>query len=303
MRYGARHAVLRRNDPGRFRSFGQSNEVALASITWLHDFLGDLGAGGFVAPAPISDLRGRSVSVVDGAIWELLSHVPGRPMTWTDEGVHAAGALLATFHQSSLALPRRPQRPGAHPLAECRPSHPAARPVRIAFERELEDVGHCRAPRAVIHGDATQSNVVIDGGTFRLVDFALAYDEALLADVGSALWRNGRSSPDALTYDPARAARFVRGYASVRPIAPEAGSAIVAYMKGRGLQLQRRLELRQGTDETVIQRLLAIQARQDELGRAVAGAIDERADERGSMNRDRIDLPRASPPRRRANRT
>jgi len=157
-------------------------------------------------------------------------------------------------------LPPGPQRQGPHPLAECRPSHPAARPVQIAFERELEDNGHHLAPRAVIHGDATQSNVVIDDrGTFRLVNFALAYDEALLADVGSALWRNARSSPDALTYDPARAARFV-GYAWVRPIAPVAGRAIVVYMKGRGLQLQRRLELRQGTDETVIQRLLATQA-------------------------------------------
>ncbi len=147
-----------------------------------------------------------------GAIWELRSHVPGRPMGWTDDEMHAAGALLATFHRSSLALPPRPQRPGSHPLAECRPSHPAARPVRIAFERELADIGHRRAPRAVIHGDATQSNVVVDSrGAFHLVDFALAYDEALLADVGSVLWRNSRSSPDALTYDPARAARFVRG--------------------------------------------------------------------------------------------
>lgn len=56
----------------------------------------------------------------------------------------------------------------------------------------------------MIHGDATQSNVVIDDdGTFRLVDFAIAYEDALLADVASALWRNGRSGPNAVSYDRA----------------------------------------------------------------------------------------------------
>lgn len=276
VRYGGSHAVLRRNDPGRFRSFGQSDELALASITWLHDVLRDLAEVGFVAPAPITDLRGRSIAIVDNAIWELLSYVPGRSMGWTDDEMHSAGALLATLHDSSLALAPRPQRPGSHPLNDCRPSHPDARAVRIAFERELEDIGHDGATRAVIHGDATQSNVVIDDrGAYRLVDFALAYSEALLADLGSALWRNGRSGPDAVTYDPARAARFVQGYATIRPLAPSAGRAIVIYMKGRGLQLQQRLEMRHGTDETVLQRLLAINIQQRELQAAITTALDD----------------------------
>lgn len=275
VRYGANHAVLRRNDPGRFRDFGQSEEVALASIAWLHDLLRDLARAGFVAPAPVSDLRGQSIAVVDGAIWELLTHVPGQPMGWTDDELHAAGALLARFHHTSLALPPRPQRPGSHPLSECRPTHPAARAVRAAFERELQEIERHPDPVGVIHGDATQSNVVIDdGGDYRLVDFAIAYQDALLADVGSALWRNGRTSPDAVTYDPMRVARFVAGYASVRPLAPEDGPAIAVYMKGRGLQLQQRLELRRGTDPTVLDRLLAIEAQQDDLSRAIADAIE-----------------------------
>lgn len=274
VRYGGTQAVLRRNDPSRFRDFGQSEEVALASIAWLHDLLRDLAQAGFVAPAPISDLRGQSVAMVDGAIWELLTHVPGRPMGWTDDEMHAAGALLARFHRVSLALPPRPQRPGSHPLSECRPAHPAARAVRVRFERELEDISHAATPHGVVHGDATQSNVVIDdGGSYRLVDLAIAYQDALLADVGSALWRNGRTTPDAVTYEPERAARFVAGYASVMPLAPEDGYAIAVYMKGRGLQLQQRLELRRGTDATVIQRLLAIEAQLDDLSSAFADSI------------------------------
>jgi Ser/Thr protein kinase RdoA (MazF antagonist) len=147
--------------------------------------------------------------------------------------------------------------------------------VRVAFERELQNIEHDSAPRGVIHCDATQSNVVIDDrGAYHLVDFAIAYNDALLADVGSALWRNGRGSPDGVTYDPARAATFVHGYATVRSLLPEAGRAIVVYMNGRGLQLQSRLELRRGTDETIIRRLLSIAAQQAELETAITVALN-----------------------------
>jgi len=274
VRYGHTHAVLRRNDPRRFRDFGQSEDVALASVIWVHDVLRDLADLGLAAPTPIAGLAGRSVAVVDGTIWELLTHVPGLPMGWADDDMHAAGALLARFHQSSLALPLRPQRPGAQPFSECRPAHPAARNARDAFERELQEIEHDVAPRGVIHGDATQSNVVIDRGAYRLVDFAIAYQDTLLADVGSALWRNGRASPDAVTYDPGRAATFVRGYAAVRSLPPEAGRAIVVYMKGRGLQLQSRLELRRGADETIIERLRSIEAQHAELESAITVALN-----------------------------
>lgn len=62
----------------------------------------------------------------------------------------------------------------------------------------------------------------------------------------------------------------------------------MVYMKGRGMQLQKRLELRQGTDETVIQRLLAIHGQQDELGQAIAEAIDGQKTSADRMNKGRI---------------
>ena len=64
--------------------------------------------------------------------------------------------------------------------------------------------------------------------------------------------------------------RFVRGYAAIRPLPTVSGRAIVAYMQGRGLQLQHRLELRRGSDPTVMQRLLSIHAQQNELREAAA---------------------------------
>jgi Ser/Thr protein kinase RdoA (MazF antagonist) len=204
-------------------------------------------------------------------ISELLSFVPGEPMGWTNGEIYEAGRTLARFHERSTAAPRRPQRPGSLRLDESRPTHPDAQQIRAHFLRELLEIDAESAPRGVIHGDATQSNVVIDKkGVFHLVDFALAYEDALLADVGSALWRTGRTSPDAVRYAPARVTRFVRGYADIRPLPTVSGRAIVAYMQGRGLQLQHRLELRHGSDPTVMQRLLSIHAQRDELREAAA---------------------------------
>ena len=56
---------------------------------------------------------------------------------------------------------------------------------------------------------------------------------------------------------------------------PSAARAIVVYMKGRGLQLQVRLELRKGSDETVIQRLRSIEAHQVELEAAITAALGD----------------------------
>jgi Ser/Thr protein kinase RdoA (MazF antagonist) len=250
-----------------------SPELARDSIDWLHEFLRDLAAAGFVAPAPVAELRGESVVVVDGVVWELLSFVPGEPMGWSDAEIYEAGRTLARFHECSAAVPRRPQRPGSLRLDESRPTHPDAQQIRAHVLRELLEIDAESAPRGVIHGDATQSNVVIEKrGPFHLVDFALAYEDALLADVGSALWRNGRTDPDAVRYEPARVTRFVRGYAAIRPLPTVSARAIVAYMQGRGLQLQHRLELRRGSDPTVMQRLLSIHAQQNEL-REAASAV------------------------------
>jgi Ser/Thr protein kinase RdoA (MazF antagonist) len=185
-----------------------------------------------------------------------------------------AGGLLARFHDASLRIRARQQRPGALPIAECRPSNPDARRIRARLDHELAEVGYDRAERGVVHGDATQANVVIDGDAYHLVDYALVAVEPLLFDIASALWRNGRTAEASLDYDAQRSAEFVRGYHAVRPIVPDDARAIIAYMLGRGLQIERRHELRQGHDATIVQRLLAVERQADELRDALARAVD-----------------------------
>lgn len=272
LRFGSKEAVLRRNDVGRLALLGLTPDDGLASIRWLHGFLSDLRAAGFAAPVPMAELNGESIALVDGAIYELLSFLPGAPIGWADASMlFSCGRLLARFHRASVGMPPRPQRPGALVLTACRPAHPDA--LVDEFAGELESVGYAAEARGVVHGDATNINVVDDRGALRLVDFALAYEEALLFDIASALWRNGRASADAVTYDPTRVAHFVRGYASERALPEVCAKAIVVYMKGRGMQLLHRLELRRGIDDTVIRRLQAIRTQQGELRDAIVSAL------------------------------
>jgi len=59
-------------------------------------------------------------------------------------------------------------------------------------------------PRLVIHGGFTVDNVIASGNPASaagVIDFALAYIDAPMADIGFGLWRSGRSPPGR---DPAR---------------------------------------------------------------------------------------------------
>jgi hypothetical protein len=263
--YSGRTAVLRRTDPVRFRMSGLDAEGALANVMWLHGVLRDLAASGFRAPAPIADLEGRSVAFLDGAAWELFTFVPGEPIGRSNAEIEASGALLARFHEAASRLPTREQRPGAMPVTECEPAHPRAREIRRQLLRELGEIGADSAQSIVIHGDATEANVIRDDGHYHLIDYAIAQIDCILADLGSALWRIGRDPLEGNAYEPSRVARFLKGYASVHPLTPNRARAAVLHMKGRGLQLQRRLELRGGRDDSIIERLRGVANRQVEL--------------------------------------
>lgn len=274
--YGSEVAVLRWNDPVRFQRLdpvAHTPALALESVMWLHEFLRALADTAFVAPVPMRALCGESIAVIAGSIWELLTFVPGKPMSWGDvRAVSEMGRALARFHGSSLSLPARPQRPGSLPFDQCRPTDPRARLEEV--RKELDEIGYSSAPRGVIHGDGTVSNMVLQNGEIHLVDFAIGYEEVVVADIGCALWRTGRIAPDAHAYDPARVAAFVAGYAAVSPLRPSDPRAIVVYLKCRGLQLQHRTERRGWrTDDTVMQRLLSLQAQQDDLELAIRSAL------------------------------
>jgi Ser/Thr protein kinase RdoA (MazF antagonist) len=102
--------------------------------------------------------------------------------------VESAGALLARFHQVSLAISPIDKRPGALPLDDCHPA--SATSIADRFHRDLEDTGHRSAARCVLHADATGANMLVDGdppAVVAMIDFTLALLGPPETDISFAL--------------------------------------------------------------------------------------------------------------------
>ena len=242
--------VIRRNDPVRHPPV---DATVTDDIGWVHRFLGRLAASAFPAPRPAPLFAGRSVAVFEGAVWEALAFVPGRVVGWSPTPtMFQLGAFLASFHEATAELESFGDRASVLPVASLVGDVPWRELKVVKSERhavqasvealasELDATGHRSAPRSVIHGDFTNHNVVASGRPrvpSGAIDFANAYTEATLADVGFALWRSGRPSQGASGFDAERIAAYVAGYQSRRSLDPGGGAAILAYLRARGLQI------------------------------------------------------------------
>ena len=262
-------------------------------LAWEHAFLHRLTATSFPAPRPLPAFDGRSWTVLDGALWGLVSFLPGRALDWAPTpGLEAVGAFLARYHEAVAAVTMPSPRPAALPLAAVREVAPWGRLAPAlggpagehrlrrhldALPAELLGIGHEAVPRLIIHGDCTTSNVIVAGAPpviVGLIDFAIAYEEAALADLGFGLWQSGRPEPGAVALDPARVARCVAGYAAVRRLGPAAAGAIALYLKARGLQLIVRWVRRGVADCTLtLARVDWLANHQQALADAIAAAL------------------------------
>ena len=247
---------------------GLSLARLITDLTWLHAFMTRLAELGFPSPRPLPAFDGQSWTTTDGSFWEIASFLPGRSVDWADEPpMEEIGALLARYHVTASQIKVASQRPSALPLTEVpgvllsrqleaagvRPGQAAIiRHIADQLAGDLEDTGHRRRPRLVIHGDFTNHNVIADGMPPRavgVIDFALAHAETPLADIGYGLWRSGRPRQDADHLDLARVGRFLRGYASAVPVSADEASVIPLYLRGRGLQMIAK-RIRAGRAET-----------------------------------------------------
>src|SRR5207245_5436801 len=158
---------------------------------------------GFPAPRPLRILGGASVVVVGDAIWEAVSFLPGRRLNWDPRvPLESAGALLARFHRTSLAMSPPDQRPGALPMEACWPSSEASLAHR--FQRDLADVGHFSVACCVVHGDATPANMLVADPAPEvsgLIDFVRAHVGPPESDISFGLWVAGRTEQPAIMLD------------------------------------------------------------------------------------------------------
>jgi Ser/Thr protein kinase RdoA (MazF antagonist) len=266
--------------------------VFIPGVTWLHAFLARLADFGFCSPRPLPCFTGRSWTITDRMLWEIVSYLPGRSVGWAAEPpMEEIGALLGRYHAAVRRMETADQRPGALPLADVPPillsrrleavhlsaEHAAA--IRRQAERlahDLDQAGHLNGERVVIHGDFTNDNVLADGTPPRaagVIDFALAHAEASLADIGYAMWRSGRPHEYADHLDLGRIARFLRGYTTVVPVTDDQARVIPVYIRGRGLQMIAK-RIRAGrTDIGMLAQVQWLTANAAAVGDALATAL------------------------------
>jgi Ser/Thr protein kinase RdoA (MazF antagonist) len=277
VRRGDQLAVLRRLDPVRWLA---EDSDAHGEVAWLHDFLARLARTTFPAPRPLPIDGERSWTVYQDAVWELVSYLPGEVLGWRPESsLVQVGALLARFHQASRMITPIRQRPRAFPLDRI-VSAPASGQLSdwlAELADDLQRIHHADADRMVIHGDFTAHNVVASEQPARptgVIDFALAYVEARLADVGFGLWRSGRPCQDAIGLAPHRLHDLVSGYVQVRPLPATAADAITVYIRARGIQQATKAQTRhQPPDDLLVQRISWLSRHRSTLEAAIADAI------------------------------
>lgn len=258
-------AVLRQLPaPAPGISLGQHTD----GLAWLHGFLAQLASLGFPSPRPLPSFDGQSWTVAGGALWEIVSFLPGQVVGWASEpAMEEIGGLLARYHTTARQIKMPGQRPGALPLAEVpkillSPQLAAAgvaadrasvlRQLAHQLDRDLHDTTVLASQQIVIHGDFTDHNVLAAGTPPRasgVIDFALAHAETPLADIGYGLWRSGRPGQHADHLDLSRVQNFVRGYTSTARLTPSQAQMIPLYLRGRGLQMIAK-RVRAGRSET-----------------------------------------------------
>ena len=267
-------AVLRHLPPRRYPP-----AESLPHMEWLHRFLDRLTSVEVATPRPLRELGGASIAVANGAMWELLSYVPGRTLGFDPRvSLESAGGLLASFHLASREVPTPEQRPGALPLEDCCPVSGGA--LVSVFQRDLADLDQASVDWCVLHADCTVGNMLVSGEpptTSGMIDFTLAQLGPPEADISFALWVTGRTEQPQRRLDYARVRAFVSGYHRVRPLTAWAARAIPVYLVGRGMQLLTRIERAGGTDEVQLERVRWLHAHRAELEDLVSGVAESPA--------------------------
>jgi len=261
-------------------------------VAWLHGFLAQLASLGFPSPRPLPSFDGQSWTVAGGALWEIVSYLPGQVVGWAGEPAMAEiGGLLARYHAAARQIAVPGQRPGALPLAEVPQIllSPQLAAVGVApdrasvirqlahqLARDLGDTAVLAGEQIVIHGDFTNHNVLAAGTPPRatgVIDFALAHAETPPADIGYGLWRSGRPGQDAGHLDLSRVQDFVRGYASTARLTPGQAQLIPLYLRGRGLQMIAK-RVRAGRPETgMLAQVQWLTANNGAIGDAVTAVL------------------------------
>jgi Ser/Thr protein kinase RdoA (MazF antagonist) len=143
-----------------------------------------LALKGLTTPRLVATVQDEAFVEADGAIWRLLTRIPGvtQEALTTEAEAREAGRVLGEFHRAlaDFAQPLKNQRPPVHELPRhlatlehtlaVQSQHPAHREISAIADRILGMAGKLTAieslPPRLVHGDPKISNIVFrDAGT------------------------------------------------------------------------------------------------------------------------------------------
>jgi homoserine kinase type II len=209
------------------------------------DLMAHLARHGIPCPAPIADLRDRTLSTLNGKPAALVTRLRGASIERPGSPECAAlGALLARMHLAGrsysgyLDNPRGPR--------WWREAARAVEPFLAARERELLEAelsfqAACRfpdLPRGAVHADLFRDNALFDAGRLcGVIDFYFAGTDCLLFDV--AVCANDWCLVDPAgdrSLDASRLSAFVGAYNALRPVGAEERAAWEPMLRAAALR-------------------------------------------------------------------
>ena len=175
-------------------------------------------------PQPMRREDGEMLAEVNGKPACIVTRLPGAPRVHPAAAeCRAAGAILGRLHVAALEYDAglanwRGREWRERFAAEVAPKLTQAENELIATENRYQAIHDDTVlPQGVIHGDYFHDNVLWDDkGSGGVIDFYFACDDVLLYDV--AIGVNDWCVTPGAELDAARAAAFIDGYGSERPL-------------------------------------------------------------------------------------
>jgi homoserine kinase type II len=219
--------------------------VDLADLPFFLGLMEHLAKGGITCPTPVHDAEGRVLRTLAGRPAALVTFLEGvwirRPQP---RHCLEVGKALARMHLAGRGFAGR--RVNALGLAGWRPLFERFKPqaddvapgLEATIEREIDDLeAHWPSGLAegVIHADLFPDNVFFLGDRLSgLIDFYFACNDALAYDVAVTL--NAWCFESDHTFNMTKSRALLRGYESVRPLAPAERSALPMLARGAALR-------------------------------------------------------------------
>jgi homoserine kinase type II len=226
---------------------------AAASVRYEHAVLHHLAAREWPVAAPRATPSGETIVEVDGRVWSVFPHLPGRQRPLTADA-RQRGSLLARLHRDTRDLSRLGDRAGFGRLLDfdSRAGHWVDADPRglkdvlselagddpdlardIAFERarlfeEVYRIGIGALPDTVLHGDFHGGNLLYTGREVTgILDFDFTHKDLRVADIAIAV---------GFLVDPRPIREFLAGYSSEQALDERELRLIGPLMRARGLE-------------------------------------------------------------------